>query len=32
MDRRTSRLVMTLALVGLLVIAAVALIIKSYAG
>ena len=32
MDRRSSRLVMTLALVGLLVVAAVAFIIKSYSG
>jgi hypothetical protein len=32
MDRRTSRLVMGFALVGLLVLVAVAFIIKSYAG
>jgi hypothetical protein len=30
-DRRSSRLVMTLALVGLLLVAAVAFIVKSYA-
>lgn len=32
MDRRTSRLVMAIALVGLIVIAAIAFIIKSYSG
>jgi len=31
-DRRTSRLVVTIALVALLALAAVAFIIKSYAG
>jgi hypothetical protein len=31
-DRRTSRLVMAIALAGLLVLVAVAFIIKSYAG